>query len=128
MKTIKLKGKVKSGFGNACFWVEKINQIFREKYNMKLFLGTLNIELEMPYVVDSKEKILPTDYGGKYEVFVEKATLLEHEVYILRPEINNREGGDHNLNTIEIVADIKLRKTCKLQDGDEVELSVYRNN
>ena len=31
------KGIVKSGLGNAGFWVEKVSKIFNEKYGITLF-------------------------------------------------------------------------------------------
>lgn len=58
----KLKGRVKSGIGNASFWVDKINDIFKEKYGIKLFLGTLNVELEKEYVLGNTDIILPEEY------------------------------------------------------------------
>ena len=41
-----LKGKVKKGLGNASFWIKKIEEKFYKNFEMKLFHGTLNIELE----------------------------------------------------------------------------------
>lgn len=119
---MELKGKVISGLGNASFWVEKASKVFEKKYGMKLFLGTLNVELEEPYKLNSEEKILPDEYGGEYVVLVKKVLLFENEVYILRPEINNAEGGHHPLNIIEVVSDINLREKYYLQDGDEVSI------
>lgn len=119
---MKLKGIVRSGFGNASFWVEKVSKIFQKKYNMKLFPGTLNIELENSYILNSDDKIFPNEYGGKYEVLVEKILILDNEGYILRPEINNVSGGDHPLNIIEVVSDINLRKKYHLKDGDEISI------
>ena len=119
---MKIKGIVKSGMGNASFWVKKINKIFEKKYGMNLFPGTLNVELEKPYILNSKDKILPSEYGGKYDVLVESVLLFENEVYILRPEVNNAEGGAHPLNVIEIVSDINLRERYNLKDGDEISI------
>lgn len=121
---MKLVGKVKSGLGNAAFWVEKISKVFEEKYGMQLFLGTLNIELDEPYILKSSEIILPNEYVGKYNVLVKEGMLLNHKVYILRPEINNKEGGDHPLNIIEIATDINLRKIYNLKDGDKVIIEI----
>ena len=122
---MELKGKVRSGYGNASFWVEKISKIFKEKYHINLFYGTLNIELYNPFVLDSKEKIQPNEYDGKYEVLVKKGIFLEQEVvYIVRPEINNTEGGDHSLKIIELVSEINLRKKYNLNDGDEVKICI----
>lgn len=121
---MKLVGKVKSGFGTGQMWIGKACKIFEEKYGMKLFLGTLNIELDKPYVMESNEKILPSEYGGTYDVLVKECTLFEHKVYILRPEINNQENGMHPLKIIEIVSDINLRKTYNMKDGDEVIIDI----
>ena len=41
-----LIGKVKSGLGEAKFWMKKAEQAFEKKIGYKLFNGTLNIELE----------------------------------------------------------------------------------
>lgn len=119
---MELKGNVVSGLGNASFWVEKASRVFKEKYGMELFLGTLNIKLKNSYILDSKDKILPNEYGGEYVVLVKKVLFFDNEVYILRPEINNADGGHHPLNIIEIVSDINLREKYHLKDGDEVSI------
>lgn len=124
--TCKLKGKVKSGIGNASFWVNKINKIFEEKYKIKLFLGTLNIELEQDYILENNDKILPTQYGGEYNVLVQECEILGNTAYILRPEKNNTLGGDHPLNIIEIVSEKNLRKEYNLKDNDDVILYIYK--
>lgn len=121
---MKLKGKVKSGFGNASFWVNKVNKIFQEKYGMKLFLGTLNIQLDEEFVLESEEKILPNEYGGNFDVLVKECKIFESKVYILRTEKNNKKGGDHSLNIIEIVSDVNLRETYQLKDGDSIIISI----
>lgn len=46
--------------------------------------------------------------------------------YILRTEKNNKEGGDHPLNIIEIVADINFRETYNLKDNDEIEIDILK--
>lgn len=119
---MELKGKVKSGFGNARFWVGKISKIFEEKYNMKLFLGTLNVELEQEYILSEEEKIQAKEYGGDFDVLIKKCEILGHKGYILRTEKNNQKGGDHPLNIVEIVSDISFRKEEHLKDRDEVIL------
>ena len=100
---MKLEGKVKSGFGNASFWVDKVNKIFQEKYGMKLFLGTLNIQLDKEIVLDDDEKILSNEYGGNFDVLVKECKIFDNKGYILRTEKNNSKNGAHPLNIIEIV-------------------------
>ncbi len=119
-----LKGKIKSGLGNANIWVKKAYEIFEKKYDMKLFLGTLNIELEQEIILDDQEKILPNEYGGQFCVLVKKCEILGRKGYILRTEKNNTKNGDHPLNIVEFVTDINMRKTYNLKDGDEVVIEL----
>lgn len=120
----KLKGKVKSGLGNANIWVKKAYEVFERKYNMNLFLGTLNIELDEEIILDDEEKILPNEYGGQFCVLVKKCEILGRKGYILRTEKNNTKNGDHPLNILEFVTDINMRKAYSLKDGDEVEINL----
>lgn len=119
-----LTGKVKSGFGTGSFWVNKIKDIFKEKYNMDLFLGTLNIELDREIILEDTEKVMPKEYGGDFDVLVKKCEILEHTAYIVRPEKNNKRGGDHPLNIIEIVSDVNIRNSNNLKDDDIVEINI----
>lgn len=121
---MKLKGKVKSGFGNASFWVNKVNKIFQEKYGMKLFLGTLNIQLDEEFILESEEKFLPNEYGGNFDVLVKECKIFESKGYILRTEKNNKKGGDHSLNIIEIVSNVNLRETYQLKDEDSIIIDI----
>lgn len=118
------KGKVKSGFGNASFWMEKISEIFEQKYKMKPFLGTLNIKLEEEYILDTQEKIEANEYGGNFDVLIKECKILENRAYILRTEKNNTKIGDHPLDIIEIVSDINFRKTYNLKDGEEIKVYI----
>lgn len=120
----KLKGKVKTGLGEGHFWTEKISGIFKEKYGINLFLGTLNIELEKDYILKEENKILPHEYGGDYEVLLHKCKIQGHNAYIVRPKKNNDIGGDHPLNIIEIVSDKNLRKEHNLKDNDRVIIEI----
>lgn len=121
---MQLKGKVKSGYGNASFWVNKINDIFEKKYKMKLFLGTLNVKLDKEYILDDKEKIQANEYGGDFDVLIKKCSIGENKCYIVRTEKNNQKGGDHPLNIIEIVSDTSIRKRENLNDNDNIIINI----
>ncbi len=121
---MKVKGKVISGLGNAKFWMERICEAFEEKYKVKPFLGTLNVLLERNLILDDKEKIMASEYGGDYDVLVLKCKILEKEAYIVRTTKNNSFDGDHKPNVIEIVADEKLREKLNLKDGDTVCINI----
>lgn len=121
---MKLRGKVTSGIGTAKIWVSKIEEIFKKETGMKVFYGTLNIELEEDYVIQPDWIIKPEDFGGTENVLVKRCNILGTEAYIVRAEKNQKGQGDHNLKIIEIVSDINYRKQYKLNDMDKVEIEI----
>lgn len=114
-----LNGKVKKGLGNASFWVKKIEEIFYEKTGMKLFHGTLNIELEEPYELENYWIINKEEYGGTQDVYVQKCEILGEQAYIVRSK-----KTAHKLNIIEIVSDIKFRESFNLKDEDNINVEI----
>lgn len=112
-----LKGIVKKGLGNASFWVEKIENVFYKKTGMKLYYGTLNIELEEPYELENYWIIEKQEYGGTQNVFVQKCRIKGIQAYILRSE-----KTAHKSNIIEIVSDVKFRENFDLEDEDNIEV------
>lgn len=120
-----LQGKVTSGIGEASFWVAKIKDIFKEKTNMELYLGTLNIKLKEKYEIkDNYILIHKEEYGGTQELYVQPCKVLGHSAYIIRTENNASGKGDHPLDLIEILSDINFRKTYKLKDNDLIKVEV----
>ena len=114
-----LKGKVKKGLGNASFWVEKIDDVFYKKTEMKLYYGTLNVELEEPYELENYWIIEKQEYGGTQNVFVQKCEIHGIQAYIVRSE-----KTAHKSNIIEIVSNIKFREKFDLKDNDIVEIKL----
>jgi riboflavin kinase, archaea type len=49
-----LRGKVISGMGNFSCWIEKLHDHYFAKTGMRLFPGTLNVQLEEPYTLPLK--------------------------------------------------------------------------
>lgn len=45
-----LTGKVVTGVGNFSFWIEKLQDRYRNKTGLWLFPGTLNIQLDSPLI------------------------------------------------------------------------------
>lgn len=88
-----LEGRVKIGLGEGMSWIEKAATAFRRKTGMKLFWGTLNLELSKPYKLGEDVMILhKQEYGGIYEVLVKKCKLMGHDSYIVRTE--KQEAGE----------------------------------
>ena len=114
-----LEGKVKKGLGNASFWVEKIEEVFYKKIGMKLFYGTLNIELNKPYNLENYWIIQKEEYGGTQDVYVQECKVLNQKAYIVRSE-----KTQHKSNIIEIVSDIKLRDKFNLKDNENIIVEI----
>ena len=120
-----LIGKVKRGLGEASFWMEKAEQAFEKKIGYKLFNGTLNIQLNEEYILDSDINVLhKEEYGGTQEVYIKGCSVLGHKAYILRTEKNSKPNGDHPLNLIEIVSDVNFREKYNLKDNDIIQIEI----
>lgn len=120
-----LTGKVKTGLGNASYWMKKAEEAFEKKLGKKLYNGTLNIELEKDYILDGDVRILrKEEYGGDQNVYIKECNVLGHKSYIVRTEKNSEENGDHPLNLIEIISDVCFREMYSLKDGDIIEINV----
>lgn len=122
-----LNGKITTGIGTAKMWVGKIEKTFKEKTNMNIFHGTLNIQLKDDYIILPDFVILPNEYGGTQKVLVKKCKILGNEAFIVRAEKNQMGNGDHNLKTIEIVSEVNFREEYKLKDDEKIEVNIYSN-
>ncbi len=120
-----LEGKVKAGLGEAAFWVKKIENIFCNTYNIKLFSGTLNLELKEEYKINEPDLIIEAkEYGGTEKLFIKKCIVYNRQAYIIRTEKNQSSCGDHSLNIIEVVSDIKFREKYNLLDDQKIKIEI----
>ena len=119
-----LKGKVTTGIGTAKMWVGKIEKIFEEKTNIKVFHGTLNIKLEEEYVINPDWIIKPEEFGGTQNVLIKKCKIKDNIAYIVRAEKNQLGKGEHNLKIIEIVSNINFREKYNLKDEENIEIQI----
>lgn len=120
-----LIGKIKSGLGEASFWMKKAEEVFLKKTGTRMFHGTLNIELEKDYILEGDLKVLhKEEYGGTQEVYMQACEILGHKSYILRTDKNMSEKRDHPLKLIEIISNVNFREKYNLKDGDEIEVKI----
>lgn len=119
-----LSGNVTSGIGTAKMWVGKINGVFKNRTGITLFPGTLNIKIEEDYIVKPDWIIKPEEFGGTENVLVQKCELLGKTAYIVRAEKNQIGQGEHNLQIIEIVADICFREKYNLTDNEKILIQI----
>jgi riboflavin kinase len=120
-----LRGKVVSGMGNFSYWIEKLSDHYERKTSMRLFPGTLNVELPEPYRLPEKVLRLEGDeYGGTVSVNIVPCQILGRPAFILRTDANEQERGHHPRTIVEVATDMKLRDHFQLRDGDVVEIEI----
>ena len=120
---LKLKGKVVSGMGNFGYWIDKLAEHYERKTGMKLFPGTLNLSLDMPYSLPRNVTRLEAgEYGGTVSVNIVPCLIFGRRGFILRTDANEEERGHHPKTILEVAADVKLRDYFDLSDGDTVEV------
>jgi riboflavin kinase len=120
-----LRGRVRSGRGDFGFWLAKLEEYYRAKTGMSLFPGTLNVELPEPYSLPRKLiRLEGHEYGGTVSVSIVPCRILGLAACILRTDRNESGAGDHPRTIVEVAAEVNLRETFGLQDGDVVEIEV----
>jgi riboflavin kinase len=129
LKTVTLQGKVFSGQGGGTKflslpWVQK--QII-EKLGFKPSPGTLNLHLTQKStearkeLVETGKAIMIVPVKGFCCGLCYKARIMDKiDGAIIIPQV-----PDYPRDLLEIIAPVSLRKTLKLREGDEVQLSVY---
>lgn len=121
---MELIGRVTSGIGTAKMWVSKIEEIFVKHTGIKLFCGTLNIELDKDFIIEPDWIIKPEEFGGTQNVLIKQCEILGSKAYIVRAEKNQLGKGEHNLKIIEIVSNIQFREEYNLKDGQEIKIKI----
>ena len=120
-----LRGKVKKGMNSFSYWMEKLHEYYTAKTGMNLYPGTLNIELNSPFILpDNVIRLEKEEYGGTVSVSILPCEIFGRRAFILRTDKNASGEGDHPLTIIEVATDIRLRDEYGLVDGDIVEVSI----
>ena len=121
-----LRGKVVSGMGNFSYWIEKLRQHYFRKTGMKLFPGTLNVQLDEPFELPKQIiRLEGEEYGGSVSVNIVPCSILGKRAFILRTDANEDGRGHHPRTIIEVATDVKLRDHFHLEDGDIVEIETF---
>lgn len=118
-----LRGRVVTGVGNFSFWIEKLQDHYRRKTGLRLFPGTLNIQLDEPFELPRERARLEAhEYGGTVSVSIVPCTILGRRAVILRTDKADSESQSRTV--IEVACEVKLRERHQLRDGDVVEVAV----
>lgn len=121
-----LNGRVVKGLGIANKFINMMDEVFYKKTNIHLYPGTLNVKLDNQYNLNIDYLIKPKEYGGTFNVQIQKCEVLGEVAYIVRSEKNTKVDGDYNQDIIEIVSDINFREKYNLKDGELLEIIIKR--
>jgi riboflavin kinase, archaea type len=118
-----LRGRVVSGLANFAVWIEQLSSLYEQKTGMRLYPGTLNVELALPYSLpEDVIRLEGNEYGGSVSVSIVQCRIFNRRAFLLRTDQNDRGTGRHPRNIIEIATDVRLRDAYQLKDGDWVEI------
>jgi len=116
-------GKIVSGRGDFGFWIERLNHFYEQKTGIRLYPGTLNLELTSPYSLPRDVIRLEADeYGGRVSVSIVPCRIFGRQAFLLRTDENERSTGHHSPNIIEIATDIRLREAYNFEMADWVKV------
>jgi riboflavin kinase, archaea type len=118
-----LKGKVVTGVGSFSFWIEKLQDHYLRKTGMRLFPGTLNLQLDEPFELPrGRGRLEAEEYGGTVSVSIVPCEVFGRAAVILRTD--KADGEPQSRRIIEVACEVKLREQYGLRDGDVVEVEV----
>jgi riboflavin kinase len=112
--------------GNFSYWIEKLHEHYFRKTGMRLFPGTLNIQLDESYASPREViRLEGHEYGGSVSVSMIPCSLLGKRGFILRTDANEEGRGHHPRTIVEVATDVRLRDHFHLNDGDIVEIETF---
>jgi riboflavin kinase len=131
---IVLHGKVITGMAEGAFYMGK--QAYRDQFSMLLgytpFPGTLNLQILDDQTLNNFEKLLrlPAKFISGFKeddrvygkVFIWPALLVINGNQI--PSAIVRPERTHHSNQIELIAEVNIKNTYNVQDGDELEVII----
>ncbi len=120
-----LRGRVVSGVGNFSYWIARLEEYYTRKTGMRLFPGTLNVQLDAEYTLPKQRiRLEAEECGGTVSVNIVPCRIFDRQAFILRTDANKEGRGYHPRSLVEVACDVKLREVYGLADGDVVEIEV----
>jgi len=119
----RVRGRVVSGLGDFGVWIARLGDLYESKTGMRLYPGTLNVELTSEYSLPTEViRLEAGEYGGRVSVSMVPCRVFDRRAFVLRTDQNEQGTGHHPRNIIEIATDIRLRDVYHLADGDWVDV------
>ena len=120
-----LHGKLVSGRGDFGLWIARLSDLYEQKTGMRLYPGTLNVELPTPYALPASViRLEAAEYSGRVSVSLVPCKIFKRPAFLLRTDQNESGTGHHPKNVVEIATDIRLRDAFSLHDGDSIEIEL----
>jgi len=121
--TVKIRGVVVSGIGEAGFYVKLYSDYFKELLGEEPYPGTLNIVIDSCSVlgeVFSDNHLVKPRKPGLAPAYIRRGVLGGFNVVVVKPLVTR-----HDCRVLEVVSTIKLRDVLGLRDGDVIEIELY---
>ena len=116
---------VRSGTGNFARFLEAYAEHYEARLGVRLFPGTLNLELREPWSVPAgAQRFDPAEYPGTVGVWLVPCRLFGRPALVLRTDANELGRGDHPATIVEIAAPTHLRRALGLSDGSHVPVEL----
>jgi CTP-dependent riboflavin kinase len=120
-----LVGTLISGFGLATESLSPLYEAIREKSGLQVVEGTLNVQLDAPYIVIPDVVLDARKHDHHETIMLQRCTVMDLPGLILRTN-TQAVGESHGLDILEVMTVDRLRTTRRLSDGDPIEIRVER--
>lgn len=127
-KKTKISGILQKGIGEGAYYVSQMEyqKQFRDKLGFSAFHGTLNLKINKEELIRFIANKAPIKING-FETKTRSFGYLTCYKIKIRDNLNaaivKAERARHPEDIIEIIADVNLRDSLKLNDGDNVKIS-----
>jgi CTP-dependent riboflavin kinase len=127
-----LQGRLQSGKGDASHWLRLFNAAYSRKLQMPVYPGSLNLALEHTFdwlAPRYQSHIIwfgREEYGGERDILLLPCQLADfgrRKAFLWTPTTAARSRPDPWV--VELVCDIELRETYRLQDGDLFSVELF---
>jgi len=90
----RLEGKVVSGRGDSGQWIERLSSYYEQKTGMRLYPGTLNVELATDYSLPRDViRLEAAEYGGRVSVSMVPCRIFNRRAFLLRTDQKRKGNG-----------------------------------
>jgi hypothetical protein len=91
-----VRGRVVGGRGDFGQWIELLTSLYEQKTGMRLYPGTLNVELSSEYSLPADVIRLDAgEYGGRVSVSIVPCRIFNRQAFLLRTDQNEQGTGHH---------------------------------